>query len=193
MWAEPERPREARREIGRLDLNAESPGADVGKTEPAEGIRCRGRNSAAITAEQGDVQIGEAVLIGVYGGHVGRVRNGEVPPHQAGDGSGRWCGHTSRTSSQHGECVGTDAGQAHLHGSARSQRRTAFECPMRSRDDPACGERHRRLACRERIRAGRVEPVVHGLADGVHDTDVGIQLKDLRKDQRRGGDAEDDR
>ena len=64
---------------------------------------------------------------------------------------------------------------------------------MRAGDDSARRERRDRLARRERVGTGRVEPVLHGLDDGVHDPDVGVQLKDLREDQRLGCDAEDDR
>ena len=66
---------------------------------------------------------------------------------------------------------------------AGADSRLALECPVRTGHDSARGERGGCRACRERVRARRVEPVIHRLDDGVEDPDVGIQLEDLREDQ----------
>ena len=44
--------------------------------------------------------------------------------------------------------------------------------PCGPADAPAGGQRRSRLAWRQRVGAGRVEPVLHGLDDGVDDPDV---------------------
>ena len=98
-----------------------------------------------------------------------------------------------RTRAEHCERGGTDTCQAHPHRLAGAHRRAAHERAVGPGDDPARRERRRRLAHRQRVGTGRVEPVLHGLDEGVHNTDVRVQLKDLREDQRRGCDAEDDR